>query len=104
PNDDRWIAKAAGYVARGKIDKGWAEIRDGAMSGFVLCSDGRWYHRVVAEKALEAWRGKLKQRWMTECARIKKYNQRNKTDFDLPEFDEWLSLGCPQGHAAHVPR
>lgn len=104
PDDERWIAKAAGYVARGKIDKAWCEIKSGAMRGFILCSDGRWYHPVVAEKAREAWNGKLKQRWMTECARVKKANQRNGTAHVVPDFDEWLSLGCPQGHAAYVPR
>lgn len=104
PDDERWIAKAAGYVARGKIDKGWAEVKDGAMRGFVLCSDGRWYHPVVAEKAREAWVGKLRQRWMTECARVKKANQRNQTNIVVPDFDEWVSLGCPQGQATHVPR
>jgi hypothetical protein len=102
PDDDRWIAKAAGYVARGKIDKAWPEIKPGAMRGFLLCTDGRWYHPVVAEKAREAWVSKLKQRWSTECARIKKANQRNKTEVQAPDFETWLSLGCPQGHSQHV--
>jgi hypothetical protein len=34
--------------------KGWSEVRDEALRGFVECSDGRLYHPVVAEKALEA--------------------------------------------------
>lgn len=104
PDDDRWIARAAGYVARGKIDKAWCEVKPGAMRGFIQCSDGRWYHPVVAEKAREAWNSKLKQRWSTECARIKKANQRNRTSLCMPEFDEWLSLGCPQGQTQSVPR
>lgn len=104
PNDERWIAKAAGYVSRGKIDKAWPDVRPGAMRGFVLCSDGRWYHPVMASKAREAWLGKLKQRWITECARVKKYNQRNGTDLHVPDFEDWLALGCPQGQQANVPR
>lgn len=33
----------------------WSKVREHAMRGWVLCSDGRWYHPVVSEKALEAW-------------------------------------------------
>lgn len=33
----------------------WREIRDAVMEAWVLCSDGRWYHPVVAEKARESW-------------------------------------------------
>lgn len=33
----------------------WREIRDAVMDAWVKCSDGRWYHPVVAEKALESW-------------------------------------------------
>jgi hypothetical protein len=34
--------------------KNWKKIRDMAMHGWILCSDDRWYHPTVAEKALEA--------------------------------------------------
>jgi hypothetical protein len=51
PTDDRLLANLAGY---GRDMKGWSEIRDDALRGFVECSDGRLYHAVVAEKALEA--------------------------------------------------
>lgn len=104
PNDEKWIADKAGYVARGKIDKAWAEVRAGAMRGWILCSDGRYYHPVVAEKARDAWMSKLKQRWMTECARVKKANQRNGTNHTVPDFEEWVSMLSPQGQGANVPR
>jgi hypothetical protein len=51
PTDDRLLANLAGY---GRDMAGWAEVRGDALRGFVECSDGRLYHRVVAEKALEA--------------------------------------------------
>jgi hypothetical protein len=47
---------------------------------------------------------KLEQRWRTECARIKKHNQRHNLSLEPPEFDAWLEAGCPQGHAAACPR
>lgn len=103
PNDDKWIAKQAGYALRGKIDKAWADVKPGAMRGWVLCSDGRLYHAVVAEKAREAWKSKTEQRYRTEVARVKKHNQRHGTSHTTPEFSEWVSLGRPQGHHLAVP-
>lgn len=49
PNDDKAIAFLAG------VKTGWKAIRPMAMRGWVLCSDGRWYHPVIAEKATRAW-------------------------------------------------
>lgn len=103
PDSDNWIAKAAGYLSRGRIDPHWQDVRNGAMRGFVLCSDGRWYHPVVCEKANESWIGKLKQRLKTECARIKKHNDRHGTKIPFPEFEAWFEAGCPVGQPLPVP-
>lgn len=100
PDDDDVLAQLAGF---GRVTKEWLRHRDGALRGWVKCGDGRLYHPVVAEKAVEAWRAKMVQRWKTECARIKKHNQRHETDLPVPDLDEWLSLGCPQGQAIGVP-
>lgn len=103
PNDDRWIAQQAGYARRGKIEGRWKGVRPGAMRGWIECDDGRLYHPVVAEKALTAWKEKLEQRYMSECARVKKHNQRHHTNVLAPSFDQWISLGCPQGQRLPVP-
>lgn len=104
PNDDKWLAKQAGYAARGKIDKAWPDVRAGALRGWIECSDGRLYHPVVAEKACEAWKAKLDQRWRTECGRIKKHNDRHHTSIEKPTFADWLAAGCPVGQPLFVPR
>lgn len=105
PDDEMWIAKHAGYAQRGKIAKEWKEVRDGALHKWIVCQDGRLYHPVIAEKALEAWDSKLRRRWASECARIKKHNQRH-TDANVicPEFDEWKSSGCLTGQPLFVPK
>lgn len=103
PDSDNWIAKAAGYMMRGRIDPRWKDVRPGAMRGFVLCSDGRWYHQVVAEKANDSWVGKLKQRLKTECARIKKHNDRHGIRIPFPDFELWFAAGCPVGQPLPVP-
>lgn len=105
PDDDRVLANLAGF---GRVVKEWQKLRDSALRGWVRCLDGRLYHPVVAEKALDAWRSKLEQRWKTECARIKKHNQRHDLTGDqavrLPDFEEWIAAGCPQGQPLHVPK
>lgn len=48
--------------------KRWAAVREKVLHGWIKCSDGRLYHPVVAEKALEAWEAKCKQRKRTQAA------------------------------------
>lgn len=49
PDDDRVLAHLSGTGLR------WSKLRTAAMHGWVKCSDGRLYHPVVAQKAVEAW-------------------------------------------------
>jgi len=100
PDDDKILAQYAGY---GRVVKEWIKVRTGALRGWVKCADGRLYHPVVAEKANEAWLAKLRQRLKTECARIKKHNERHGTKLPFPEFDAWLEAGCPVGQPLFVP-
>ncbi|MCP2517422.1 YdaU family protein [Achromobacter mucicolens] len=51
PDDDRILAHLAG-----KDVSAWRKVKDMALRGFVKCSDGRLYHPVIAEKAIEAMR------------------------------------------------
>ena len=50
PADDANLARYAGY---GRDIKGWLKVKEGALRGFIECSDGRLYHPVIAEKATE---------------------------------------------------
>ena len=102
PDNDQWLAKQAGYMSRGRIDKAWETVKAGAMRGFVLCSDGRFYHTVVAEKARESWQSKLEQRHRSECGRIKKHNERHHMSLPVPSFDDWMSQGCRTGQPLPV--
>ena len=65
PKEDRLLANYAGY---GRDLKGWTIVRVDALRGFIECSDGRLYHPVVAEKAIEANDQRKKQRKRTEAA------------------------------------
>ena len=77
PDDDRFLAKAAGY---GRVVKEWLNVREGALHGWIKCADGRLYHPVVAEKALESWRAKVHHAWKKECDRIRKANKQRESE------------------------
>lgn len=52
PSNDRILAKLS------QAER-WQKSKAHALRGWIPCSDGRIYHPVVAEKALEAWIEKL---------------------------------------------
>lgn len=88
PDNDRALAKAAGY---GRSVEAWMAVRDGALRGFVRCSDGRIYHRVLAEKANDAWDKRLRYEWAKAGDRHRKAQKKlpeaERTEFQ--EFDDW---------------
>jgi hypothetical protein len=51
PNEDRVLAHLAG----GYTPRRWHKIKDVALRGWLLCTDGRLYHPVIAEFAHDAW-------------------------------------------------
>ena len=79
PNDDRILAHLSGAGAR------WPKVRDMALRGWVLCSDGRLYHPVVAEKARDAWQARIDRRCRTEAARKARQEARVATSPDETE-------------------
>lgn len=76
-DDDRILAQLAGY---GVAVNSWKRVRTAAMRGWVRCSDGRMYHPVVAELAVEAYERRLRER-----DRKAKWRGRNADgDGDIP--------------------
>lgn len=67
PDDDIELCRLA-ELARDL--KTWRKLKAGAMRGWVLCSDGRLYHPVVAEVVRNAVDAKIVQRDKTLKARI----------------------------------
>ena len=93
PDNETVLARLCGL---GRDLKTFRKHKADAMRGFVLCDDGRLYHPVVAEQALAAWESKKQQRWRSECARIKKANQRNGTSIAAPTYEQFLEGVSPQ--------
>ena len=112
PGNDQTLAKLAGY---GFDRDAWLRVREGALRGFQQCDDGRFYHPVIAEKAIEAWEEKLRYRYRREIERLKKAAQRAQVDAVFPSFDDWkqhvaltgsdvwVSRGTKKGQSKFVP-
>ena len=62
PNDDRLLAAFSGAGPR------WKKVRVMALRGFVLCSDNRFYHRVLCEDVIRAAHAKDSRRERTAAA------------------------------------
>ena len=84
PCDDRILARLAGLSHRE-----WAAVKGMALRGWDLCEDGRLYHPVVAEKALEAWAARERQR------------ERARKRWDKPR--DGAPEEPPHGAAGHAP-
>ncbi|MBN9497845.1 MAG: DUF1376 domain-containing protein [Alphaproteobacteria bacterium] len=93
PDDDKILANLAGF-GRGVTD--WKKVREGALRGWVKCSDGRLYHPVVAEKANDALDGKRRNAHKKLCDRLRKAGLNSD---GIPSFERWNSDGMPMdGH------
>ncbi len=68
PENDRVLARFA--MCDGSE---WGRLRERAMKDWRLCSDGRLYHPVVAEKALEAWLERLAHRRLGAVGNAKRW-------------------------------
>lgn len=75
PYDHEELANMAGL---GRDLKTWKKISAKALRGWVECDDGRLYHPVVAEAALEVWIARLLSRISSGAGNAKKYGG----DFD----------------------
>lgn len=93
PSNDRLLAR----IAQCDYNE-FMEIRDVVMQGWTLCNDNRFYHKTVAEKALEAWISKLEQRKKGAsmiATRWKKPFNPEEFDIKLLETYELLSALNP---------
>jgi hypothetical protein len=52
PNDDVALCRLAGL---GRNQKAWRRVKNRALHGFFICSDGRFYHRALSAFAVESW-------------------------------------------------
>lgn len=59
PDDDHKLARLADL---GRDVKSWRRMRDAVLRGFILCSDGRLYHKALCEWATDAYERRVRDR------------------------------------------
>lgn len=94
PDDDRVLAHFAGLT--GNLTK-WRKVRAMAMRGFVKCSDGRWYHPILAEDARRA----AKARQQRRDAIAKRYEKPSEPP--MPEPTGKPTAVATTEHTAELP-
>lgn len=83
PDDDQVLRAFSGMTPAQ-----WRKHRAMAMRGFVKCSDGRWYHMVLAEDAARAWGHRISQR--------EKANLRWANDPSMPRHCSGTATALPR--------
>lgn len=112
PDDDVELAGLAGF---GRVVKEWLKVRAEALHGFVKCSDGRFYHSVIATKANSAFEAKQRHRYDRFRDRLRKENKARKeaghSELGVPSLEQWKTgayeHGIPPetgGQSAGIPR
>jgi hypothetical protein len=91
PNDDRVLAHLSGAGAK------WKKVKDMALRGFVLCSDGRLYHTVVAEKANDAWAKRQSFRERSKKGNSKRWGSQKDEPMQSQTDPSAILEGVPKG-------
>ena len=71
PDDDQILEALS-------CSKAWKKVKPMAMRGWVKCSDGRLYHPVVAQNAMQAWGGREDHREVTENKKSRQQRWRER--------------------------
>ena len=81
PDNDRVLAAWSG------AGEAWLELKAMALRGFVLCRDGRLYHRLLCERALDAWQEKQKEarKQAQGQIRLRRFRQREAASGNADE-------------------
>lgn len=96
PDDDVLLTHFSG------VGRKWEKIKEKVLSGWVLASDGRYYHPYVAQKALEAWLIKLNASLDANKGNEKRWNvsiDSSELLVDLEEALQCLKILNPTSRA-----
>ena len=94
PDDDKMLSHLSG------AGTAWRKVREHVLRGWVRCSDGRLYHPVVAEKALESWEKKQAQRERSRRANAARWASHEHPATDptsIPQASHKDTSRTPQG-------
>ena len=103
PDDDDDLAMLADF---GTDLKSWKACRELALHGFIKCSDGRFYHPIIASEAVEAYARRRRERDRKAQMRADKARKSQPSGDgspeDVPRDIPGTNGGTGAGHAADV--
>lgn len=85
PDNDSALAMMSDY---GRDIKGWRQIKEKALHGFVRCSDGRLYHPMLCEEAVKAFALRLKSDAKREADRERLNQWRQRRSMSEGKWEE----------------
>ncbi len=88
PDGDEDLCALAGF---GRDLKRWKKARDKALRGWIACDDGRLYHPLIAEAALEAWISRLLGQINGGAGNARRWG----ADFDPAPLEAQLARAVP---------
>lgn len=88
PNDD---AELCHLAELGFDERTFRKAKTIAMRGWIECDDGRLYHPVVCEAALEAWQEKLRQRLASRSGNAKRWGLEFDPQSVAQEFKDLIA-------------
>ena len=104
PDDEVTLARMADF---GTDLKAWRKAASVALYGFVKCNDGRFYHPLLCEQAIDAFARRRKERERKAKMRASKALADNicspNVPPPVPRDIELMSRGTSKGQAADVP-
>ncbi|GBR33985.1 hypothetical protein AA11826_1156 [Komagataeibacter oboediens DSM 11826] len=91
PNSDRALATLADF---GRDVEAWQAVKERALHGFILCSDGRLYHPMLCQEALDAYEERLRKskKRVKDKERLQAWREmRRKQNADTHHPEEQIS-------------
>ena len=100
PSDDSALARLAGY---GRDVRTFRRAKAaGGLSGWVLCSDGRLYHSVIAEIARSSILANLRQRSRTAAATAARMDAKKQQPIEITQNEVDVTLNVTDNVSAYV--
>lgn len=100
PSDDIALCRLADL---GRDLRSWRKLRERALHGFTLCSDGRLYHEFLCEQAVIAWGKRSKERQRKAEWRAAQAAKNGAQPTNVPVAVPSMSPGQSAGQDADVP-
>ena len=100
PGNETSLCKLAGFESLPK----WRRVRDQVMRNVILCSDGRYYHLVLAPLAMQAWQKRVENAAKGKKGAAKRWSSHPKKMPAPVDNHGTATEGDSPGHRKRIAR